>query len=369
MERAFYAKLETGQHSVMADRLFDLAAALRVDVPALFEPAPCAPRASETARAHALALRAFFLRPSDFLTGSCSPVRLLPTITTSGSNCHGGAVVPIAYIPSPPSGVVHLGPVPLRAYAFCIIAGVFVAVAIGQRRWAARGGGPSEIADLAAVVVPVGLVGARIYHVITSPAKYLKDPVEVFYVWHGGLGIWGGVLGGAFAGWVWCRRRGWDAGALADALAPALPVAQAIGRIGNYFNQELFGRPTHLPWGLTVSPSNPDAVAGAVAYHPTFLYELLWDLGVAALVVALDRRFHFRRGRAFAVYVMAYTVGRAWIEALRIDGAQHFFGIRLNDYVSAVVFLSALTFFVLTRNRPTAHEASDDVHAATADQA
>jgi prolipoprotein diacylglyceryl transferase len=260
--------------------------------------------------------------------------------------------VPLAFLPSPATGVVHLGPLPLRAYALFIILGVAAAVVIGQRRWTARGGAAGEIADLAAVAVPAGIVGARIYHVVTSPAKYLKDPIEVLYVWHGGLGIWGGVLGGFLAGWVLSKRRGWDVAKLADALAPALPVAQAIGRLGNYFNQELFGRPTRLPWGLTISPNNPDAVPGALAYQPTFLYELLWNLGVAALVVGLDRRFHYQRGRAFAVYLMGYTAGRAWIEALRIDDAQHFFGVRLNDYVSATVFLVALGFFLLRRREP-----------------
>ena len=263
------------------------------------------------------------------------------------------------YIPSPPRGVVHLGPLPLRAYAFFILMGVLAAVAIGQRRWTARGGKAGEVADVATIAVPFGLVGARIYHVITSPDLYLRDPVQALYIWHGGLGIWGGVAAGSLAAWVVCRRRGMDISRFADALAPALPVAQAIGRLGNYFNQELFGRPTHLPWGLTVRPDNPDAVPGAVAYHPTFLYELLWNLGVAGLVLWADRRYRLGRGRAFALYVMAYTLGRAWIEALRIDDAQHFFGLRLNDYVCAVVFLGALTFFLVRRPRPIQTEAAE----------
>jgi prolipoprotein diacylglyceryl transferase len=257
--------------------------------------------------------------------------------------------VPLTYIPSPPTGVIHLGPVPLRAYALCIIAGVVTATIVGQRRWSARGGQRGQIADLAAVVVPFGLIGARLYHVITSPTLYLKHPIEALYIWQGGLGIWGGVAAGFGAGWVWCRRRGIDVWRLADALAPALPIAQGIGRLGNYFNSELFGRPTTLPWGLTVSPHNPDVVPRAVAYQPTFLYELLWDFGVAALVIWADRRYALGRGRAFALYVMAYTVGRAWIEALRIDDAQHFLGLRLNDYVSAVVFLAAAVFFLVRR--------------------
>ncbi len=256
------------------------------------------------------------------------------------------------YIPSPPTGVWHLGPFPLRAYAMCIILGVLAAVAIGDRRWVARGGRKGTVWDVAGIAVPSGLIGARIYHVLTSPAAYFGKGghlVDALYIWHGGIGIPGGIAGGFAGGYVVCRRRGIRAGAFADAIAPGVAVAQAIGRFGNYFNQELFGRPTTLPWGLKISPSNPDAVAGAQAYHPTFLYESLWDLGVAGLVLWADRRFALGRGRAFALYLAAYTVGRSWIEALRIDHAQHWFGIRLNDYVSAVVFVGAVAYLVIRR--------------------
>jgi len=259
----------------------------------------------------------------------------------------------LTYIPSPPTGVLHLGPVPLRAYAFCIILGVVAAVLIGRRRWRERGGDPALVLDVATVCVPIALVGARLYHVLTSPAPYLKDPVSALFIWRGGLGIWGGVLAGFLSAAVLCKRRGVAPAAFADALAPALPVAQAIGRFGNYFNQELFGRPTTLPWGLEISPSNRNAVVGAQAYHPTFLYEALWDLGVAGLVVWADRRWQLGRGRAFALYVAAYTVGRAWVEALRIDDANRLFGIRLNDYVAAAVFLSAVSYLIATRRRRT----------------
>jgi prolipoprotein diacylglyceryl transferase len=259
--------------------------------------------------------------------------------------------VTVAYLPSPSQGVWHLGPLPLRGYALCIILGVLAAVVIGERRWVARGGTKGAVADVAGIAVPFGLLGARIYHVITTPAQYLDHPIEALYVWKGGLGIPGGILGGVLAGIVVCRRRGLSAGALADSIAPAVPVAQAIGRVGNWFNQELFGRPTTLPWGLEIDPDKPDAVPGAEAYHPTFLYEALWNLGVAGVVLWADRRWRLGHGRAFALYLALYAVGRTWIEALRIDDASTFFGLRLNDYVAVLVFLGATAYLVLRRGQ------------------
>ncbi len=254
----------------------------------------------------------------------------------------------IASIPSPSSGVLHLGPLPIRAYAFCILAGALVAVLLGERRWVARGGEKGVIADMAATAVPAGLIGSRIYHVITSPSAYLKDPLEALYIWHGGLGIWGGILGGSLGAWFVLRRRGISFFAVADTVAPFLAVAQAIGRLGNYFNQELYGRPTSLPWALEIDGAHsPDGLPGT--YHPTFLYELLWNLGVAGLVLWADNRWQLGKGRALALYVAAYCVGRGWIEALRIDEAHHFFGIRLNDYVSATCFLAAVAYLIVRR--------------------
>ncbi len=255
----------------------------------------------------------------------------------------------LAYLPSPSTGVWHIGPFPLRAYALCILLGVVAAVVIGERRWVARGGTRGAVTDVATIAVPFGIVGARIYHVVTSPAAYLDEPVRALYVWQGGLGIPGGIAGGFLAAYVVCRRRGYSRTAFADSVAPGIAVAQAIGRLGNWFNSELFGRPTMLPWGLKIDPDNPDAVPGAVAYHPTFLYELLWNLGVAALVVWADRRWKLGGGRVFALYLAAYAVGRIWIEALRIDEANELFGLRLNDYVMAVVFVGAVTYLRLRR--------------------
>ena len=259
----------------------------------------------------------------------------------------------LAYLPSPSRGVVHLGPLPLRAYALCILLGVVVAVVLGNRRFVARGGRPGTVADVATVAVPFGLLGARLYHVVTSPAPYLEDPVRVLYVWQGGLGIPGGILGGVLAGYVVCRRWGIRPGAFADAIAPGVALAQAIGRFGNWFNQELFGRPTTLPWALEIDPQHrPARYADVETFHPTFLYESLWSVGVALVVIWADRRFRLSGGRAFALYLALYAVGRGWIEALRVDDAATFLGLRLNDYVMAVVLAGAVAYLVARRGTP-----------------
>ncbi|WP_329310074.1 prolipoprotein diacylglyceryl transferase [Streptomyces sp. NBC_01262] len=274
----------------------------------------------------------------------------------------------LAYLPSPSQGVWHLGPVPVRAYALCIIAGIFAAVWLTGRRWAARGGDRDDIADVAVWAVPFGLLGGRLYHVITDPELYFaagKQPIRALYIWEGGLGIPGAVMLGAVGAWLGCRRRGIKLADFADALAPGLVLAQAIGRWGNYFNQELFGGPTHLPWALRIDAAHrPDDSPGVALYHPTFLYESLWDLGVMALLLLLDRRYGLRRGRLFACYVLAYTAGRAWIEALRIDHANHFLGLRLNDWVSAVLFTGALVYLLVTRNKRADDAPTDPAPAA-----
>ena len=272
----------------------------------------------------------------------------------------------LASLPSPDRGVWHVGPVPLRAYALCILLGVVVAVVMGERRWAARGGQRGTVTDVATWVVPLGLVGARIYHVVTSPGPYLDDPVRALYVWQGGLGIPGGVAGGVLAGYVICRRRGIAPGAFADAVAPGVAVAQAIGRFGNWFNQELFGRPTTLPWALEIDPQHrPAAYADVETFHPAFLYEALWNVGVAAVVIWADRRFRLSRGRAFALYLALYAVGRAWIEALRVDPAAVFLGLRLNDWVMAVVFAGAVAYLVARRGAPREEHVEREPSRAT----
>jgi prolipoprotein diacylglyceryl transferase len=272
----------------------------------------------------------------------------------------------LASIPSPSRGVFHLGPLPIRAYALCIILGILVAVVVGDRRLQARGGRKGATAEIATWAVPFGLIGARLYHLATNPELYWgsartpghgQGTVAALEIWHGGLGIWGGVLGGALGAYIGCRRYRVDYATFADALAPGLVLAQAVGRWGNYFNQELYGRRTNLPWGLEIDPAHQPAgsTSGHVlTYHPTFLYESLWDVGVALLVIWADRRWRLTGGRAFALYVAAYTAGRFWIESLRIDDAHTFFGLRLNDWVSIVVFAGAVAFLVLRRSREAA---------------
>lgn len=274
--------------------------------------------------------------------------------------------VSLAAIPSPSRGVWHLGPLPIRAYALCIIAGVLVAVIMGERRWRARGGRKGTVADVAALAVPFGLVGGRLYHVLTSPQAYFGkggDPVAALYIWRGGLGIPGAVLLGALGAWIACRRRGIGLPAFGDAIAPGIAVAQAIGRWGNYFNQELFGRPTNLPWGLRIDPGHEGYQPGHSTYHPTFLYESLWDLGVAGAVIWADRRFRLGRGRAFALYIALYSVGRLWIEALRADPANHLFGLRINEWTSLLALIGAVLWIVT--HRAPREEAVQPVGAGT----
>lgn len=267
------------------------------------------------------------------------------------------------FIPSPDHGVWHLGPLPIRAYAFGIIIGALVAIWIGERRYVARGGKPGVIGDISMWAVPFGIVGARIYHVVTDPELYFtagKSPIDALKIWEGGLGIWGAIALGAVGALIGCRRAGVKFSDVADALAPGILIAQAIGRWGNYFNQELFGRPTTKPWGLEIKPSlRPDGYEQYATFHPTFLYESIWNLLGALLIIWIARRFRLTGGRVFALYVMVYTVGRFWIEHLRIDFAHDFLGLRLNDWTSIVLFILATAYFVWKRPR-VAESTKDD---------
>jgi prolipoprotein diacylglyceryl transferase len=274
----------------------------------------------------------------------------------------------LAYIPSPARGVWQLGPFPLRAYALCIILGIVVAIWWGERRWRARGGQPGAILDVAMFAVPFGLVGGRLYHVATDWQKYFGadgNAVDALKIYQGGLGIWGAVLLGGIGAWIGCRVYRIPLPALGDAVAPPILLAQAIGRLGNYFNQELYGRETDLPWGLEIyrrvgDDGRLDMMNGASTgvvdkiVHPTFLYELLWNVLVVVLLVYVDKRFRLGHGRLFALYVAGYCFGRFFIELMRADEATKIAGIRINSFTSAVVFLAAIAYFVFaTKGRET----------------
>ncbi|HEX6422501.1 MAG TPA: prolipoprotein diacylglyceryl transferase [Acidimicrobiales bacterium] len=271
----------------------------------------------------------------------------------------------VASIPSPASDSLGIGPLDLRAYGLMIALGVVVAVRIAQRRWAARGGEPDDIVAIAVWTVPAGLVGARLYHVVTDLSRFEGRWWHVPAIWEGGLGIPGGVAAGVLAGVLVARRRGLPVPELLDVVAPALPVAQAIGRLGNWFNQELYGRPTELPWALRIDPSHrPDGLADVSTYHPTFLYEALWNLALAAVLVVVGRRWHPRPGQLFAGYVAGYAAGRFWVEALRIDPATELLGVRVNLWVSAAVCLVAATVLVLRSRSGRAGLRIEDPEAA-----
>ena len=266
-----------------------------------------------------------------------------------------------AGIPSPSSGVWYIGPIPVRAYALCILTGVFVAVWWSDRRYRARGGRPEVVLDVAIVAVPAGIVGARLYHVLSSPDDYFGpngDLSRIPQTWLGGLGIWGGIAGGVLAGVLLLRHRGLRIAPLADAVAPALLVAQAIGRLGNWFNQELYGAPTTLPWGLQIDDAHLPAGSAyppGTLFRPTFLYEALWNLVGAALLVWIGRRMRARSGvtggRLLWAYLMIYTAGRVWIEMLRIDEAETVLGLRLNVWTSIVIFLVGAIGLALVSRR------------------
>ena len=270
----------------------------------------------------------------------------------------------LAYIPSPTISQFSIGPVTIHIYALCILMGIVLAVWITTTRWKKLGGNFDQVLDITLVSVPAGIIGARLYHIITTPERFFGpdgDWAEMFRIWNGGLGIWGGVLFGALAAWAWCRHKHYPMALLADAIAPGLLVAQAVGRLGNWFNQELYGAPTTLPWGLklnmegTAIGHSEQCYDGATCpsdtlFHPTFLYEMIWNLIGAAIIVYIGSKAmkKLKAGSLFAVYIMWYTLGRTWIESLRIDYAHEFLGVRINVWVSMAVFvLGAVSFIVV----------------------
>jgi prolipoprotein diacylglyceryl transferase len=258
----------------------------------------------------------------------------------------------LASIPSPSSGDVELGPIALHAYGVMLLLGIVAATWLTGVRWTRRGGDWDLVYRVAMWGVLGGVVGARLYHVITSWNTVNGAWWEPFAIWRGGLGIWGGILGGVLAGaWV-VHRSGESVYRFMDAVAPGLLLAQAIGRWGNYFNQELFGKPTDLPWALEIDPANrPAGYQDFSTFHPTFLYESLWNLLGLAVLLLLDRRFRIKAPGLFALYVAWYTFGRTFEELLRIDPTHEFLGERLNFWVSASVFVLSVFAFVWAQRR------------------
>jgi len=267
-------------------------------------------------------------------------------------------LTPQAAIPSPTVSVIHLGPLPVHIYALCIVSGILACLWLADKRWQARGGVASQIGDVAGWAIVFGIVGGRLYHVITDPELYFKPgrhPLDAFKIWDGGLGIWGAIALGAVGVYIACRRHGMNFVAFADAAAPGIVLAQAMGRWGNYFNNELYGRPTSVPWKLQIHQM--DVVTGKAGpvigyFQPTFLYEMLWDLLVFGLLLWADRRYRLARGQVFLLYVMGYTAGRFVVESLRSDTANHILGMRVNNWVSILVFLAALAGFLRQRGKP-----------------
>ncbi len=267
-------------------------------------------------------------------------------------------VLPTA-LPSPEQSVWFIGPFPIRAYALCILLGILAAITISFHRMRARGGTGEEIYDIAGWAVGFGIVGGRLYHVISSPRPYFGEggnPIDALKIWQGGLGIWGAVALGAVGAYIGCRRHDHSFADIADAIVPGLLVAQALGRWGNYFNNELYGGPSHAPWALQIHQWDQGAGRAVVddsgsaivlgTFQPTFLFESLWVLLVALVIIVADRRHRFARGQVFALYLLGYTLGRFFIELIRTDPAEIVFGQRVNVWVSlAICALGAAMYY------------------------
>jgi prolipoprotein diacylglyceryl transferase len=252
----------------------------------------------------------------------------------------------LAAIPSPASNELHLGPFSIHIYGVMYVLAVLGAVLVTQRRWERAGGDRALVAQVALWAFPAGLIGGRLYFLATSWNEVPRHWWGPFAVWQGGLGIWGGIAAGTLVGLIVLRRKRADIPRFLDAAAPALLVAQSIGRVGNYFNQELFGGPTSLPWGLEISPAHrPAGYAQYATFHPTFLYEIVWNLGLAAGLVWLGHHRRIRPPGLFALYVAGYSLGRIGEELLRVDPAHHIFGMRLNFFVAVALLVLGLAWF------------------------
>ncbi|HYI32299.1 MAG TPA: prolipoprotein diacylglyceryl transferase [Glaciibacter sp.] len=260
-------------------------------------------------------------------------------------------------IPSPDWSYFDLGLFRIHAYALCILAGIIVATIITSSRLTKRGAEPGVVLDIILWAVPLGIIGARFYHVLTHPGDYFYEGAElirVLYIWEGGNAIFGALLGGAVGAYIGCRLTGIRFWSFADALAPGMLLAQALGRLGNWFNQELFGLPTTLPWGLEIATDNPAYPVGlpeGTLFHPTFLYEMIWNVAGVAVILLLERRLNLRWGKAFGVYLIWYGIGRSIFESIRVDPSVIIFGIRLNLWAAFAAIVIGIAIILVQRKR------------------
>lgn len=270
----------------------------------------------------------------------------------------------ITSIPSPTIQFFEVGPLRIHIYALCILLGIALATWITDTRLSRRGAERGVVLDIILWAVPLGIIGARFYHVFTHPADYFYDGADlmrVFYIWEGGNAIFGSLLGGAVGAWIGCKQTGIRFWSFADALAPAMLIAQATGRLGNYFNQELFGQPTTLPWGLEIESSNPAFPAGlpeGTLFHPMFLYEIVWNLLGAAVIIVLEKKFYLRWGKAFGIYLIWYGIGRSVFETYRLDPSETFFSIRTNVWGALAAVVIGIAIIVIQNKRHPGKELS-----------
>lgn len=267
-------------------------------------------------------------------------------------------------IPSPEWSYFDLGPFRIHAYALCILAGIVAATIMTSMRLTKRGAEPGIVLDIILWAVPLGIIGARIYHVLTHPGDYFyagADLLRTLYIWEGGNAIFGALLGGAVGAFIGCRMTGIRFWTFADALAPGMLLAQAMGRLGNWFNAELYGLPTTLPWGLEISSDNPAFPVGlpeGTLFHPTFLYEIIWNVLGVAVILFLERKISLRWGKAFAVYLIWYGLGRSFFEAIRVDPSEMFLGVRTNIWAAWVAIALGIVIFIVQSRRHTGVEIS-----------
>ncbi|MCL2653097.1 MAG: prolipoprotein diacylglyceryl transferase [Propionibacteriaceae bacterium] len=260
------------------------------------------------------------------------------------------------YIPPPPfRDLFHIGPLNIHMYSLTMVTAIIVAFVWSTRRVVQKGGDADAFEGIGLAAVICGVIGARLYHVITQAEWYFgpgRDPWNALRIWDGGLGVIGSIIGGALAVWVICRRKGISTADVTDAIAPTVLVAQAIGRVGNYFNQEAFGKPTTLPWGLKVDPAyRPAGYSQYETFHPTFVYEGLWNLLGCVLILWAERRFKLQHGKVITLYVMWYSFGRFFIELIRIDPVTVILGVRINNWTDGIIFLAAVAVFILLMRR------------------